>query len=91
MKSLNLIHILPHQFYVYDIGAIIDDIQKAGYIITAAQQFYINPINSEEFLEIYKGVLSDYTVSFYLSYIFFLQLIIPKAENIFINICNRQW
>lgn len=47
-------------------GAIIDDIQKAGYMITAAQQFYVNPINSEEFLEIYKGVLPEYTVCFYL-------------------------
>lgn len=86
-----MIYIFSHQFYVYDIGVIIDDIQKAGYIITAAQQFYVNSINSEEFLEIYKGVLSDYTVSFYLFYIFFLQIIISKTKNIFVNICNRQW
>ncbi|XP_011169620.1 nucleoside diphosphate kinase 7 [Solenopsis invicta] len=53
--------IKPHAIQEKLLGAIIDDIQKAGYVITAAQQFYINPINSEEFLEIYKGVLLEYT------------------------------
>lgn len=66
-------------------GAIIEDIQKAGYVITAAQQFYVNSINSEEFLEIYKGVLPEYTVCFYLFYILFLQIIISEAGNIFTN------
>lgn len=53
--------IKPHAVQARLVGAIIDDIQKAGYVITAVQQFYVNLINSEEFLEIYKGVLSDYT------------------------------
>ncbi|XP_050462271.1 nucleoside diphosphate kinase 7 isoform X1 [Cataglyphis hispanica] len=53
--------IKPHAVQAKLVGAIIDDIQKAGYIITAVQQFYVNLINSEEFLEIYKGVLSEYT------------------------------
>ncbi|XP_011872923.1 PREDICTED: nucleoside diphosphate kinase 7 isoform X1 [Vollenhovia emeryi] len=53
--------IKPHAIQERLLGAIIDDIQKAGYTITAAQQFYVNPINSEEFLEIYKGVLPEYT------------------------------
>ncbi|KAL6260226.1 hypothetical protein P5V15_007761 [Pogonomyrmex californicus] len=53
--------IKPHAVQEKLVGDIIDDIQKAGYMITAAQQFYLNPVNSEEFLEIYKGVLSEYT------------------------------
>ncbi|KAG5317540.1 NDK7 kinase, partial [Pseudoatta argentina] len=53
--------IKPHAVQEKLVGAIIDDIQKAGYMIIAAQQFYVNPINSEEFLEIYKGVLPEYT------------------------------
>ncbi|XP_029156891.1 nucleoside diphosphate kinase 7-like isoform X3 [Nylanderia fulva] len=53
--------IKPHAVQAKLLGPIIDDIQKAGYIITAVQQFRINLINSEEFLEIYKGVLSEYT------------------------------
>ncbi|XP_071625852.1 nucleoside diphosphate kinase homolog 7 isoform X2 [Temnothorax longispinosus] len=53
--------IKPHAVQEGLLGAIFDDIQKAGYTITAVQQFYVNPINSEEFLEIYKGVLPEYT------------------------------
>lgn len=53
--------IKPHAVQAKLVGTIIDDIQKAGYIITAVQQFHINLINSEEFLEIYKGVFSEYT------------------------------
>ncbi|XP_070512537.1 nucleoside diphosphate kinase homolog 7-like isoform X1 [Cardiocondyla obscurior] len=51
----------PHAVQEKLVGAIINDIQKAGFAITAVQQFYINPINCEEFLEIYKGVLAEYT------------------------------
>ncbi|KAL0119340.1 hypothetical protein PUN28_009721 [Cardiocondyla obscurior] len=50
----------PHAVQEKLVGAIINDIQKAGFAITAVQQFYINPINCEEFLEIYKGVLAEY-------------------------------
>ncbi|XP_014475601.1 PREDICTED: nucleoside diphosphate kinase 7 [Dinoponera quadriceps] len=52
--------IKPHAVQAKLAGAIIDDIQKAGYTITAVQQFYVNHINAEEFLEIYKGVLPEY-------------------------------
>lgn len=75
------------------IGAIIDDIQKAGYTITAAQQFYVNPINSEEFLEIYKGVLPEYSVGFYLFYTFFLYKIISVKiiSSLFQYLVYRRW
>lgn len=54
-------------------------------MITTAQQFYVNPINSEEFLEIYKGVLPEYTVCFHLLCIFFFTNIISENEYIFMN------
>lgn len=53
--------IKPHVVQARFVGDIIDDIQKVGFTITAVQQFYINHINSEEFLEIYKGVLPEYS------------------------------
>lgn len=46
-------------------GGIIDDIQAAGYVISAMQQFCVNSFISSEFLEIYKGVLPEYNVRFY--------------------------
>jgi len=58
--------------YIMIIGAIINDIQTAGYTITALQQFCTNSIISAEFLEIYKGVLPEYNVRFYFAFSFFL-------------------
>ncbi|XP_011146299.1 nucleoside diphosphate kinase 7 [Harpegnathos saltator] len=52
--------IKPHAVQAKLAGAIIDDIQKAGYTINAVQQFHVNHVNAEEFLEIYKGVLPEY-------------------------------
>lgn len=52
--------IKPHAVQAKLVGDIIDDIQKAGYIISAVQQFNVNPFDAEEFLEVYKGVLPDY-------------------------------
>ncbi|XP_003705720.1 nucleoside diphosphate kinase homolog 7-like [Megachile rotundata] len=52
--------IKPHAVQAKLVGDIIDDIQKAGYLISAVQQFHVNPFDAEEFLEVYKGVLPDY-------------------------------
>ncbi|XP_058810287.1 translation initiation factor eIF-2B subunit delta-like isoform X2 [Phymastichus coffea] len=52
--------IKPHAVQARLTAQIIDDIQKANFTITAAQQFFIDPVNAEEFLEVYKGVLPDY-------------------------------
>lgn len=49
---------------VVALGHIIEDIQKAGYTISAIQQFHVDSVNAEEFLEVYKGVLAEYGVSF---------------------------
>ncbi|XP_017758043.1 PREDICTED: nucleoside diphosphate kinase 7 isoform X2 [Eufriesea mexicana] len=52
--------IKPHAVQAKLTGEIIDQIQKAGYTISAVQQFCVNPFDAEEFLEVYKGVLPDY-------------------------------
>ncbi|XP_054014934.1 nucleoside diphosphate kinase 7 [Hylaeus anthracinus] len=52
--------IKPHAVQAKLTGHIIDDIQKAGYTISAVQQFNVNQFDAEEFLEVYKGVLPDY-------------------------------
>ncbi|XP_060820180.1 nucleoside diphosphate kinase 7 [Bombus pascuorum] len=52
--------IKPHIVQAKLIGNIIDDVQKAGYTISAVQQFFVNLFDAEEFLEVYKGVLPDY-------------------------------
>ena len=60
--------IKPHAVRAGLTGPIVNDIQKANFVISAIQQFYVDPTNAEEFLEVYKGVLPDYAVSF-MSYI----------------------
>lgn len=52
--------IKPHAVQQKLIGHIVEDIQKAGYTITAIQQFHVDSVNAEEFLEVYKGVLTEY-------------------------------
>ncbi|KAF7998299.1 hypothetical protein HCN44_009697 [Aphidius gifuensis] len=52
--------IKPHAVRARLTGNIIDDIQKAGFIISAIKQFHVDPINAAEFLEVYKGVLANY-------------------------------
>lgn len=39
------------------------EIEKKGFKITAMQMLHMNTANTEEFYEIYKGVLMEYTVS----------------------------
>ncbi|KAG7205836.1 hypothetical protein KM043_007777 [Ampulex compressa] len=52
--------IKPHAVRDNLIGDIIEDIQKAGYTISALEQFCLNPFYSEEFLEVYKGVIPTF-------------------------------
>ncbi|XP_015601784.1 nucleoside diphosphate kinase 7 isoform X1 [Cephus cinctus] len=59
-KNCTCCVIKPHAVQARLIGDIINDIQQEGYKISAVQQFYIDPTNAEEFLEVYKGVLPDY-------------------------------
>lgn len=56
--------IKPHAVQAGLIAPIIVDIQKAKFVISAIQQFCLDPVNAEEFLEVYKGVLPDYAVNY---------------------------
>ncbi|KAL2750553.1 nucleoside diphosphate kinase 7-like [Vespula maculifrons] len=60
LKNCTCCIIKPHAIQQKLIGHIIEDIQKAGYTISAIQQFHVDSVNAEEFLEVYKGVLTDY-------------------------------
>ena len=42
-------------------GNILNAILDAGFQITAVQMFYLERANAEEFLEVYKGVVAEYT------------------------------
>lgn len=60
IKNCTCCIIKPHAVQSRLVGDIVDDIQKNGYVITAMQLFHVDPVNVEEFLEVYKGVLPDY-------------------------------
>ncbi|XP_031830684.1 nucleoside diphosphate kinase homolog 7 [Nomia melanderi] len=60
LKDCTCCIIKPHAVQAKLTGDIVDDIQKAGYTISAIQQFNVNPFDAEEFLEVYKGVLPDF-------------------------------
>lgn len=51
-------------FKFFFAGNIVDDIQKAGFVISAIKQFQVDPVNAAEFLEVYKGVVANYGVGF---------------------------
>ena len=53
----------PHAVKAGMAGRIIAEIQTAGFDITGLQTFNLKYENAEEFYEIYKGVVQDYTVS----------------------------
>ena len=60
-------------------GAMLYEIQKAGFEISAIQSVKFTKPNAEEFLEVYKGVLHEYPVikGFFLglclSHMFFIE------------------
>ncbi len=41
-------------------GAILSQIQDAGFQISAMQMFHMEKANAEEFFEVYKGVVQEY-------------------------------
>jgi nucleoside-diphosphate kinase len=43
-------------------GKIIADITRANYNITGFELFYLDRTHADEFYEIYKGVLAEYSV-----------------------------
>ncbi len=50
----------PHTVVEGKVGVIIRDIRAAGLEVTALQLHYMEKANTEEFYEVYKGVVSEY-------------------------------
>ena len=53
----------PHAVKDGLVGNIVDIIQSHGFSVTGLQSFHLKYEHAEEFFEIYKGVVQDYTVS----------------------------
>ncbi|XP_070539278.1 nucleoside diphosphate kinase homolog 7-like isoform X2 [Ptychodera flava] len=53
--------IKPHAVLAGHAGKIIVAIQEAGFTISALQMFNMDRANAEEFYEVYKGVVAEYT------------------------------
>ncbi|KAI9101959.1 nucleoside diphosphate kinase [Phlyctochytrium arcticum] len=59
-RDSTLAIIRPHAIQDGHAGQIIQDIIKEGYEITDLELFRLDTANAQEFLEVYKGVLSEY-------------------------------
>ena len=55
--------IKPHAVAENLAGKILTSIINSEFKITALQMFHLEKANTEEFLEIYKGVVNEYSVS----------------------------
>ena len=85
--------IKPHIVASGMAGAMLYEIQKAGFEISAIQSVKFTKPNAEEFLEVYKGVLHEYPVikGFFLglclSHMFFIESSHKKNTKIEIRFC----
>lgn len=50
-------------FFSGHMGGILKAIQDEEFVISALQMFRMDKVQTEEFLEVYKGVVSEYPVS----------------------------
>ena len=48
-------------YFAGQAGAIISRIMQEGFEISAMSTFYLEKANAEDFLEVYKGVVSEYS------------------------------
>eukprot|EP00127_Corallochytrium_limacisporum_P005335 Clim_evm11s203 gene=Clim_evmTU11s203 len=53
--------IKPHAILEGHLGKIVADLQDHGFVITAARTAVVDSVNIEEFLEVYKGVVAEYS------------------------------
>lgn len=49
--------------FIGNMGSILKAIKDEGFEVSALQMFRMDKIQAEEFLEVYKGVVSEYPVS----------------------------
>lgn len=62
MSNTTCCVIKPHAVRSGEAGKIISDIQEDGFLISGLKSFHLKYEHAEEFYEIYKGVVQDYTV-----------------------------
>ncbi|XP_021942838.1 nucleoside diphosphate kinase 7 isoform X3 [Zootermopsis nevadensis] len=60
-KNTTCCIIKPHAVQEGLLGDIVSEIQENGFKITAIQMFYMEHPNAEEFYEVYKGVVAEYS------------------------------
>lgn len=60
--------IKPHAMKSKFTASIIKDIQASGFEIQGLQTFHLKYEHAEEFYEIYRGIVQDYTVKLYQIY-----------------------
>ncbi|KAK9873943.1 hypothetical protein WA026_002295 [Henosepilachna vigintioctopunctata] len=60
LKNSTCCVVKPHAIQEKKLGYILNEINEAGFAITAMQMFYLSNENADEFLEIYKGVVNDF-------------------------------
>lgn len=60
LKNTTCCVIKPHAIEERKMGYIISAIMENNFKITAMQMFYLTNSNADEFLEVYKGVVSDF-------------------------------
>uniref|UniRef100_A0A7S3GCI2 DM10 domain-containing protein n=1 Tax=Palpitomonas bilix TaxID=652834 RepID=A0A7S3GCI2_9EUKA len=60
-SNCTLAIVKPHAFKEGSAGKIIDKILEEGFEVSAMQTFALDRPNAEEFLEVYKGVMPEYT------------------------------
>ena len=88
LENCTLCIIKPHAVASGMSGQIMAAITEAGFTINALQMFRLEKANAEEFYEIYKGVVNEYSVS----RVSFRRIKIKKPEMHFIvkNIVDRK-
>ena len=66
LKNTTCCLIKPHAVLDGTVGAILNYIDENGFKITAMEMFNLDVPTAEEFLEVYKGVVPEYQVKFFL-------------------------
>ena len=61
LNNCSLLLIKPHAVQSGDAGKIIDRVLEEGFEISAMQTFFLDRATAEEFFELYKGVVPDYS------------------------------
>ena len=61
LNNCSCLIVKPHAVQAGNTGKIIDIVLEEGFEISALEQFSLNKPTAEEFFEVYKGVLPEFT------------------------------